>query len=99
MQEQISFINSKGTSLSGILNNGRLSAPVFIMLHGFASDKNEPLFLEAETYFADKGYNVFRFDVEGAGDSGGDFKESSLSSQVDDYNCAINLSKKSSGWM
>ncbi len=89
MIEDSPFLNSRGKILSGVLNNGRLTSPILIMLHGFASNKNENLFLDAEEYFAKKGYNVFRFDVEGAGDSEGDFLDSSLENQANDLKSAI----------
>jgi uncharacterized protein len=89
MNEEISFLNIRGKMLSAYLNNGRSVSPIIIMHHGFASNKNQDLFLDAEKYFERMNYNIFRYDVEGAGDSQGDFVNSTLSRQVDDLTSAI----------
>ncbi|MCF7799197.1 lysophospholipase [Candidatus Woesearchaeota archaeon] len=89
MIEPQSFLNAKGELLSGILNNGRAQSPILMLLHGFASNKDQDLLLEAESFFAVHKYNVFRYDVAGAGESQGDFLESSIASQITDLQSAI----------
>lgn len=93
MIEKSFFPNLKGELLSGVLNNGRLQAPVLVLLHGFASNKDHNLLVEAESFFASKKYNVFRYDVSGSGESQGDFKDSSLNNQVGDLKSAIDYLK------
>jgi pimeloyl-ACP methyl ester carboxylesterase len=64
--------------------------PILILVHGFAGNKEENgLFAEAEKFFSQEGFNVFRFDFEGAGMSEGDYILTSLSKQVDDLRTAI----------
>lgn len=90
MQEHIKFKNKRNLFLSAILNNGRSNSPLLILVHGFAGNKDENgLFIEAEDYFSSKGLNTFRFDLEGAGESEGDFKETTLKKQESDLESAI----------
>ncbi len=90
MQEHIKFKNQRDKFLSAILNNGRPNSPLLILVHGFAGNKDENgLFVEAEDYFATKGLNTFRFDLEGVGESEGDFRETTLTKQASDLESAI----------
>jgi len=90
MIEERFFKNGQGYALAGVLNNGRPNAPLLIFVHGFAGNKNENgLFTQAEQYFSDKGINTFRFDMTGAGESQGDFRDITLQSQAHDLDCAI----------
>lgn len=90
MQEHVKFKNKRNLLLSAILNNGRPSSPLLVLVHGFAGNKDENgLFVEAEDYFSAKGFNTFRFDLEGVGESEGDFKETTLKKQESDLESAI----------
>ena len=90
MIESVSFSNFNNLSLSGILNNGRDYSPVIVLVHGFAGNKDENgLFSLAESYFASKNMNTFRFDFEGVGESKGDYINSSLENQVNDLKSAL----------
>lgn len=94
MQETIFFKNRRNVLLSASLNNGRYSSPVVVFVHGFGGNRDENgLFVEAETFFNDKGYNTFRFDMEGAGQSNGTFIDTSLERQVSDLNDSLDFLK------
>ena len=84
------FINKRRHHIIYKLNNGRDNAPIFVLIHGFAGNKDENgLFIEAEEYFSKRNVTVFRFDFEGAGESEGDYSQTTLSKQADDLESAI----------
>jgi hypothetical protein len=90
MREHLYILNCRNHKLASVLNNGRPSAPVVILVHGFAGNKDEGgLFVDAEEYLSERGFNVLRFDAEGAGDSEGEFHLSSLRKQSDDLGSMI----------
>ncbi len=95
MMEKNYLKNERNFRLSYVLNNGKPSAPILLLLHGFAGNKDENgLFIEAEDYFSSKNFNVFRFDVEGAGESEGDYSLTSLRKQSNDLESTIDYLTK-----
>ena len=90
MNERIFFPNKGQKLLAGVLNNGRPNSPVLIFVHGFGGNKEENgLFIDAENYFSQRGYNTFRFDMEGIGESQGTYRDTSLQRQVDDLEATL----------
>lgn len=90
MQEKIFFTNSRNLSLSAILNNGRPLTHLLLFVHGFAGNKDENgLFIQAEEYFSSKGFNTFRFDFEGVGESNGSFRDTTLKKQCGDLESSL----------
>jgi len=90
MREKTHIKNKRGNSLSCVFNNNRPDVPILLLLHGFAGNKEENgLFIEAEEYFSEKNFNVFRFDFEGAGESEGDYSLTTLKRQGDDLESAV----------
>jgi len=69
------------------------SAPGLIMCHGFTGHKAEAhrLFVEAARDFASHGLAVLRFDFRGSGDSGGDFKDMTVSREIEDAVAALDF--------
>jgi len=64
-------------------------APTAILLHGFASDRNEVgnLFAETAASLAQSGIASIRLDFRGWGESAGEMADCTLDSQIDD--CAV----------
>ncbi|MGV8172182.1 MAG: alpha/beta hydrolase [Candidatus Woesearchaeota archaeon] len=90
MTEKIFIPNSREETLVGILNNGRVHSPILLFVHGFAGNKDENgLFVQAEDYFSSKGFNTFRFDMAGVGESSGDYRETTLKKQAQDLELVI----------
>ncbi|MEK6867658.1 MAG: hypothetical protein AABX98_02430 [Nanoarchaeota archaeon] len=70
MQTKLTFTNSNGTKLVGILSNPKntTTVPIMILCHGFTGNK-EGTSLILEKLFNEKNIATFRFDFFGHGDS------------------------------
>ena len=58
--------------------------PVVVLMHGFISRKENPLFEEMEKQLLEKKIAVVRFDFDGHGKSEGDFSKMTVASEVED---------------
>ncbi|SJZ87967.1 alpha/beta hydrolase [Selenihalanaerobacter shriftii] len=67
--------------------------PAVILCHGFKGNKIGPhrIFVKMARNLAENGIVAFRFDYRGSGDSFGDFKETTISGQVEDALEAVEL--------
>ncbi len=91
-ERHISFQNSRELLLSGILNPGATvvdSRPWVILSHGMLSSKDSQKHGELAKALERKGYNIFRFDFSGQGESQGRPELITFSDQIDDLNSAI----------
>jgi len=78
--------------LCGMLHlPARTPAPGIIMCHGFTGHKAEThrLFVKAARDLASHGLAALRFDFRGSGDSGGDFREMTVSREIEDAGAAL----------
>lgn len=91
MQEKISFENSKGDRLVGVLSNptNDKDKPIMIMCHGFSASKESSTYLKLEVALNEKGIATFRFDFYGHGESDGKFEDITITEAVDDALSAI----------
>jgi len=87
----MTFQNSKGVELSGVLSGSRDTCIIFA--HGFTSSKNSGTNIELEKRFNSRGIAIFRFDFFGHGESGGNFADITLSEAKDDILQAIDYVK------
>lgn len=96
MEEKITFHNSKGDDLKGILLNptGDTSRLIVIICHGLGSDKNSSSYLKLKDLLAEKNISTFRFDIWGHGESAGDFADVTVTEAVDDIVQAFNYLKE-----
>lgn len=82
--------NIYGEKIRGVYNYYKAyendKIPVIIIYHGFTGNRYGSTFLYREfaKYITELGYGVYRFDFIGSGDSDGDFKDMTLSSEVED---------------
>jgi pimeloyl-ACP methyl ester carboxylesterase len=92
-QEQISFINSRGDSLSGVFHHPE-SATIHgavILCHGMESNKNSEKLVWLGAALAGRGILALRFDFSYAGESSGKFEDITYSGEVDDLRAAYAL--------
>ncbi|MBW2990960.1 alpha/beta fold hydrolase [Candidatus Woesearchaeota archaeon] len=96
MKQKLTFNNSKGQKLVGILSNPTddRKKPMIILCHGFSSSKDAPTYTKLETMFNEKSISTFRFDFFGHGESQGKFEDITISEAVDDILNAIDFLKK-----
>ncbi|MFH1649322.1 MAG: alpha/beta fold hydrolase [Candidatus Woesearchaeota archaeon] len=81
--EAVSLVNSRGLKLAGLFHAGTLDS-IIVMGHGFTGDKSEcGGFDRIAEEFNKAGYNVFRFDYAGCGES--DDAPLSVSRHREDY--------------
>jgi len=81
---------SNGKKLFGMLHmpivNEDTKVPLVLMLHGFAGNKSGRyrLFVHLSEQLAKCGIASFRFDFRGAGDSEGDFRDTTIHTMLED---------------
>ncbi|MBW2967874.1 alpha/beta fold hydrolase [Candidatus Woesearchaeota archaeon] len=92
-QEDITFMNSRGQKLVGVIRYSEpiepVKYPVVIVLHGFNSHKHHDLTADLANNLVHYGYLSLRFDFHGHGESDGDFSEHTIHQQVDDVFAAL----------
>lgn len=87
LPEKIIFKNSRGLNLVGDLYTSG-SNSVIVMCHGLAYDRStNGRFDKAAEFFNKKGFNVFKFDFSGCGES--DYDTLTTSKQIDDLENAL----------
>ena len=99
MEEQHTIKGTFG-NLRGIIHKTTFpSKGVVILIHGyFTSTKLGPenLYVQIARIFANCGYEFWRFDSYGVGDSDGNFHESTYESRIIDYKIITELALKQS---
>jgi len=86
-------IQSRGLTLRGMLHfpeNVSGKVPIVLIFHGFTGNKMEPhfIFVKLSRLLESKGIASVRFDFGGSGESDGDFKDMTISRELED---AINI--------
>lgn len=96
MQRKVEFQNKKGQKLVGILHEpkGRTDK-IVIIAHTFKGDKYyQPIIEAAADFISMHGIAVLRFDFAGTGESEGDYKGATISSEVEDLRAAVEFVEK-----
>ncbi len=91
METQVTFL-SHGEAVAGVLHLPEaLPAPGVVMCHGFTGSKSEAhrLFVSAARDFCAHGLAVLRFDFRGSGDSAGEFRDMTISREIEDAVAAL----------
>lgn len=90
MEEKIFYKNNE-YFLCGILNNIS-DDKIIVMCHGIRGNKEE---CGSFSYFSkvlkENGYSSFRFDFNGHGESGGKDYEMTITKEINDLECTINM--------
>ncbi|MFH1398755.1 MAG: alpha/beta fold hydrolase [Candidatus Woesearchaeota archaeon] len=89
--EKITFSNSNGEKLAGLLSGNDPNLPIVVMCHGFSSNKNSRTYKNLIPALGKKNISSFVFDFYGHGESDGDFAKITVSEAVDDLKNAITL--------
>ena len=91
--ETISFKNSRGDTLSGVLHHpaGTKTNGAVILCHGMESDKNSDKLVFLSQALAERGLLTLRFDFAYVGESSGRFEDITYSGEVDDLKAAYAL--------
>jgi pimeloyl-ACP methyl ester carboxylesterase len=86
MEEQLTFVNSRGLRLQGLLTMPESGhcLPLVISCHGFSSSKNSRTNTLLAPSLKEAGIACLRFDFTGHGDSEGDIGEITISRGVED---------------
>lgn len=91
-------LSCHGQQIFGILHlpqgadeGGKTRYPAALLCHGFGGNKSGRfrLFVRLATRLAEAGIATLRFDFRGAGDSEGDFADTTISGLSDDVRCAL----------
>ncbi|MGI5816952.1 MAG: alpha/beta hydrolase [Armatimonadota bacterium] len=71
----------------------RTPAPGLVMCHGFTGQRMEAhfLFVKAARALCEAGVGVLRFDFRGSGESGGSFREMTISREIEDARAALEV--------
>ncbi len=92
-EERVSFLNSRGQTLIGILHHpAEKKMPVAaILCHGMESNKESDKLVAMSRTLAKKGIPALRFDFAGSGESSGKFEEITYSNEVEDLKAAFHF--------
>ena len=93
-EKPLTFI-SEGNQLVGILHTAEHDKLV-ILCHGFTGNKieNRRLFVEFSRALVKEGFDAFRFDFYGSGDSAGEFEETSIRHNIANLTDAVGWAKE-----
>jgi alpha/beta superfamily hydrolase len=84
----VQFKNTKGETLSGLLEVPEKPVGFGIFAHCFTCTKNITAAHVISKTLSENGFAVLRFDFSGLGESEGEFSETSLTSNIDDIKSA-----------
>ncbi|MFK3937852.1 alpha/beta hydrolase family protein [Alkalihalobacillus sp. NPDC078783] len=90
MAHSLITLQVNNETLSGAIHLPRQPStekiPAIVFVHGFIGSKvgEHRLFVKASRYFAEKGYACFRFDFSGCGESSGDYRNLTVSKQIEE---------------
>lgn len=95
----IAFTN-EGLTLWGMLHRpaGEGPHPLVVFLHGFTGQRYEPgwIYVRAARQLARAGVAAYRFDCRFSGESDGDFRDMTISTEISDAIRAVDLMKSRS---
>lgn len=96
MEEKFYFKTSDGLRLCGILSKPQNSTNRCIILcHGITADKEENgIFTNLAKELMESGFNVFRFDFRGHGESEGKSVDMTVLGEVKDLEATVNFLKE-----
>lgn len=95
MQKKLSFKDSSGINLVGILSDPirNRADRIVILAHGFNSNKESKTYTSLERALNKAGVATFRYDSYAHGESAGNFELITIAKSIDGMNSAIDLIK------
>ncbi len=95
MSKKIFFKNKKAQRLCGILEEpNRDKKEIVIIVHGYSSNKNGTSATAMSSELTKRKMNSFRIDLDGCGESEGNFAEQTVTSTMGDALAAIKTMRK-----
>lgn len=93
MLKKVSFKNSKGQKLVGVLHYPSRKSPFpgVIVCHGFKGDKDKNFIPKLSQALAQAGILALRFDFSGNGESEGKFEDITYTQQLEDLKAGVRL--------
>ena len=95
--ERVFIRNKKSEKLSGLRNfptTKKEKYPTIVLAHGFGANKTEyGMFDELAERLSSHGYQVYRFDFAGLGESEGTYSFTTLTKQAEDLESILNFVK------
>ncbi len=82
--ETLDYTFGKGSA------NSEKSEWIAILGHGVTGNKDRPIIKDTADALNNAGFDTLRFSFAGNGESGGDFREATISKEVGDLNAVIN---------
>ena len=94
-ESKVFFKTADGIKLCGILNHSSNSEKIVVLCHGLGYDKNEKVnFIKLAKKLVEDGFDVFRFDFRGHGESGGTSLDVTIEKETTDLTSVISFLKK-----
>ena len=91
--EKVIIKNSCGEKLIGVLHNSKNSDKLAIVCIGRVCTKDEHFYPELCKSLSKNGFNTFRFDFSGNGESEGKFEDSTASKDIQDIKSVVGYFK------
>ncbi|MCD6547653.1 MAG: alpha/beta hydrolase [Nanoarchaeota archaeon] len=90
---KVEFENKKGQKLVGVLHEPKEKTDkIVIIVNTFTGDKDyQPIIKDCAEFLSMNKIAVLRFDFAGTGESEGDYKDATISSEVEDLKSAIDF--------
>ena len=92
--QKLDINNSKGEKLAGILYKAENSNKIIIVCHGRLCTKDSHFYPELCQKLHENGFNAYRFDFSGNGQGQGQFKESTISKDIEDIKSVVDFLKE-----
>ena len=93
--EKIYYENYDNLKLCGILNETESKNTIVVMCHGIRGNKEEwGVFTSLSEKLLENGYSSFRFDFNGHGESEGKDLDMTITKEINDLECTIEMLKK-----
>ena len=86
--------NSSREKLAGIFYENKNSKKLIIFCHGRLVNKDNPFYIELCEKLFESGFNIYRFDFSGNGESEGDFLKCTITKDIEDIKSAVDYFKK-----
>ena len=92
--QKITIKNSYGEKLAGAFYPSKNSKNLIIFCHGRLVNKDNPFYIELCEKLFERGFNVYRFDFSGNGESEGNFLNCTITKDIEDINSVVDFFKK-----
>lgn len=96
IEKKLTFKNSKGNRLCGVLSNPTDSKekPIILLCHGLSTGKDGRTYIRLEKILNKNKISTFRFDFYGHGESEGKFENVTISEAIEDIKSGLRLLKE-----